>query len=188
MKIGILGYQGSIEEHECVLHRLHVDTIRVKKPVDLQNIDGIILPGGESTHMLRAMHFTGLFDALTNSIKNGLPTLATCAGVILLSQNIDNTEQETMGLFDITVSRNGYGSQYFSSVEEVHIEGFTKKYRAVFIRAPIVRSVGKNCKVLSTDAVGNPIFIQQQHMFALTFHPELTSDDRIHSLFIKTIL
>ncbi len=187
MKIGILGFQGSIEEHECVFRKLSVSTVRVKTPQDLEDIDGIVLPGGESTHMLRLLHFNRLWDPLRIKIQEGLPTFATCAGVVLLSQAIDNTEQETMRLLDIVVSRNGYGPHYYSFVEEVTIEGFTKAFRAVFIRAPIVRSLETNISVLSQDSKSNPIFIRQKNIFGLTFHPEIGNDDRIHSMFIQSI-
>ena len=187
MKIGILGFQGSIEEHETVLHHLKVNACRVRTKEDLNGVDGLILPGGESTHMLMAMKFNGLFDAIKQKINENLPVFATCAGVVLLSHRIENSEQETIGALDAVVSRNGYGPQYFSSIEEVKIEGFKKKFRAVFIRAPIVRSVGTQVKVLACDKMGNPIFIKQNRIFGLTFHPELTKDDRLHKLFIETI-
>ncbi|MCK5848850.1 MAG: pyridoxal 5'-phosphate synthase glutaminase subunit PdxT [Caldisericia bacterium] len=187
MKIGILGFQGSIEEHEATLHSLEIETYRVKTKEDLNVIDGLILPGGESTHMLMAMKFNGLYDALKEKINSNLPIFATCAGVVLLSRSIENSEQESIGVLDAVVSRNGYGPQYFSFIEEVKIEGFKKEFRAVFIRAPIVRSVGTQVKVLARDKMGNPIFIKQNHIFGLTFHPELTKDDRLHKLFIETI-
>ncbi|MDD4028154.1 MAG: pyridoxal 5'-phosphate synthase glutaminase subunit PdxT [Caldisericia bacterium] len=187
MKIGILGFQGSIEEHECVFRRLSIATKRVKTPQDLEDIDGIVLPGGESTHMLRLLHFNALWDPLRKVIQKGLPTLATCAGVVLLSQTIDNTKQEALHLLDVVVSRNGYGPQFFSFVEEVCIEGFTEKFRAVFIRAPIVRSLNPNISILSEDREHNPIFVRQDNIFGLTFHPEIGNDDRIHSMFIQSI-
>jgi len=187
VKIGILGFQGSIEEHEYAFRRLSVETIRVKTPQDLECVDGIVLPGGESTHMLRMLHFNHLFDPLRKMIQDGLPTMATCAGVVLLSKAIDNTKQETLQVLDVVVSRNGYGPQYFSFVEEVTIEGFTEKFRAVFIRAPIVRSLDSNIPVLSKDRHENPIFIRQKNIFALTFHPEIGNDDRIHSMFLQSL-
>jgi len=121
MQIGILGFQGAIEEHETVLASLGVHTLRVKKPDDLSNIDGLVIPGGESTTMLKMLDFAHLFDPLQTALTEGLPVMATCAGLILLARETTHPAQKTLKQLDILVERNGYGSQYFSFCEEVGI-------------------------------------------------------------------
>ena len=188
MQIGILGFQGAIEEHETVLASLGVHTLRVKKPDDLSNIDGLVIPGGESTTMLKMLDFAHLFDHLQTALTEGLPVMATCAGLILLARETTHPAQKTLKQLDILVERNGYGSQYFSFCEEVGIESFEKPFRAVFIRAPIILSTGPAVRVMARDHLGHPIFVQSNRQFGITFHPELSGDNRIHSLFLQSIL
>ena len=187
MQIGILGFQGAIEEHEAVLASLGVQTIRVKKPSDLSSIDGLIIPGGESTTMLKMLDFARLFDPLRTALSEGLPVMATCAGLILLAKETTHPAQKTLQQLDISIERNGYGPQYFSFCEEVCIESFEKTFRAVFIRAPIILSTGPSVQVMARDHLGHPIFVQAKRQFGITFHPELSGDDRIHSLFLESI-
>lgn len=188
MLIGLLGFQGAIEEHESVLSLLGTDTLRIKKPSDLQYLDGLIFPGGESTTMLKMLDFSGLFEPLREVLSQGLPVMATCAGLILLARKTASPFQKSLGQLDITVKRNGYGPQYFSFCEEVSIESFEKTFRAVFIRAPVIMSTGTAVKVIARDHLGHPIFVKVNKQLGMTFHPELTKDDRIHRLFLDSII
>jgi|ADurb_H2B_02_Slu_FD_contig_31_1135312_length_2132_multi_5_in_0_out_0_2 5'-phosphate synthase pdxT subunit len=187
MRIGLLGFQGAIEEHEAVLASLGVDSLRVKKASDLASLDGLIFPGGESTTMLKMLEFAQLFEPLHAILSKGLPVMATCAGLILLARKTTSPFQKSLGQMDITVRRNGYGPQYFSFCEEVSIESFETTFRAVFIRAPVILSTGPAVQVMAKDHLGHPVFVRTNRQFGMTFHPELTKDDRIHRLFLENI-
>lgn len=186
MKVGVLGFQGSVEEHIISIEKLNIEAVRVKDIDTLAKVNGIILPGGESTTHIKLLKETGLFDPLKKAILKGLPTLATCAGLILLANKVD-TGQDSLNVLDIEVVRNGYGSQLFSFVENINILGFSEPFRAVFIRAPIIKSVGKNIDILAKDSKGNICFIKSGKILGLTFHPELTTDLRVHKMFIDLI-
>lgn len=186
-RIGVLGFQGSVDEHLKAIERVGHFPLLVREKTHLKEIDGLILPGGESTTFLKLLHTSGLYEPLLAGIKEGLPVLATCAGLIVLASKVSQPEQASMALLDISVQRNGYGSQYESFCEEVKVEGFKKTFRAVFIRAPLIQSVGPGVSILSVDHAGHPVFVQQEHLWGLTFHPELTQDDRIHELFCSNI-
>ncbi|MCE5224078.1 pyridoxal 5'-phosphate synthase glutaminase subunit PdxT [bacterium] len=187
MLIGLLGFQGAIEEHELILSSLGADSIRVKKASELIALDGLIFPGGESTTMLKMLEFSNLLNPLQSVLSQGLPVMATCAGLILLAKKTTSPVQKSLGQLDITVKRNGYGPQYFSFCEEVSIESFEKTFRAVFIRAPIILSTGPSVHVMARDHHGHPVFVRSGRQFGMTFHPELTQDDRIHRLFLNQI-
>ncbi len=186
MRIGVLAIQGSVIEHKEMLNRLGVESILVKRPEELDRVDGLILPGGESTTFLKILEGRGLFKRLREKIQRGLPVLATCAGVILLAKDIENyPEQKTLGVLDITVSRNAYGSQRESFVTYIDIPVIGEdRFEAIFIRAPQIRRVGEGVKVHS-HFDGNPVFVEKDNIIGLTFHPELTEDIRIHKYFIK---
>jgi 5'-phosphate synthase pdxT subunit len=186
MRIGILSIQGSIVEHKNMLKKLDVDTILVKKPEDLDKIDGIIIPGGESTTFLTVLENTGLFKKLQDALKNGLPAMGTCAGLILLAKRIENhPHQKTLGVLDITVSRNAYGRQRESFTTYLDIPTIgDKPFEAVFIRAPQILDVGKDVRVLGVF-MEKPVFVEEKNVLGLTFHPELTDDTRIHEYFLK---
>jgi 5'-phosphate synthase pdxT subunit len=153
----------------------------------LSSIDGLIIPGGESTTFLKILHFSQLYTPLLEKIKAGLPVMATCAGLILLSTHIDNVEQESMKLLPISVSRNGYGRQIESFCYDASIVGFDRPYRAVFIRAPIITKVDSSVSILARDTKANPIMVKKDKILGLTFHPELTDDTRLHEMFIDLI-
>ncbi len=186
MRVGVLGFQGSVEEHVLSLKKLNIETVKVKNIDTLAKVSGIVLPGGESTTHIKLLKETGLFDPLKKIISEGLPTLATCAGLILLASKID-TGQDALNVLDIEVIRNGYGSQLFSFVEDINILGFNEPFRAVFIRAPIIKSIGKNIDALARDSKGNICFIKSNKILGSTFHPELTEDLRVHKMFIDLI-
>jgi 5'-phosphate synthase pdxT subunit len=186
-QIGVLGFQGSVEEHLQMLASLKIKAIQVNSLTTLSQVDGIIIPGGESTTFLKILHFSKLYEPLLQKIKKGLPVMATCAGIILLASHIDNLEQESMNLLPISVNRNGYGRQIESFCEDVTVCGLNQPFKAVFIRAPIITKVEKDVTVLAHDSKANPIFVQKNNILGLTFHPELTDDTRIHEMFIHLI-
>ncbi len=170
-----------------MLKHMDLPGIRVKSVAELAQIKGLILPGGESTTFIKLLHNSGLYQPLLESIKNGLPVMATCAGIILLASKVFQPNQEGMGLLRAHVRRNGYGRQLDSFCEEVRIESFEETFRAVFIRAPLVEWVDPEVNILARDSSGHPIFIKDKNIWGLTFHPELTEDDRIHRSFIQEI-
>lgn len=186
-QIGILSFQGSVSEHVSILKKLSIEPILVHSKETLSQVDGIIIPGGESTTFLKILHFSGLFTPIQEKIKQGLPVMATCAGLILLASHIDNLSQETMNLLPISVSRNGYGPQIASFCESVNVTGFDKPIKAVFIRAPIITKVSPPVEILAKDSFGHPIAVTMVNILGLTFHPELTDDTRLHKLFVHLI-
>jgi pyridoxal 5'-phosphate synthase pdxT subunit len=184
MKIGILAIQGDYEAHGKTLDKLGVEHTFVRLPEDLDGVNGVILPGGESTTHLKVMKEEGLFDALKKFAANGGAFFGTCAGAILLAREVHGPSQDSLGLLDMTILRNGYGRQLASDVHA----GATKLGEApmemVFIRAPIIESVGKGVEVLAEDA-GHAVLVQQGRILASTFHPELTGDTTIHRHFLQ---
>ncbi|MFV2015825.1 MAG: pyridoxal 5'-phosphate synthase glutaminase subunit PdxT [Candidatus Heimdallarchaeota archaeon] len=197
MIVGILSLQGAIEEHEKLLitaaKKLNIElrTKRVILPKEIENIDGLIMPGGESTAMILIGSKNGMLDALRTKIKNGLPVFGTCAGAILLSNNVKRTEnsESTKGAFpflDIEILRNGYGRQADSFSTNLQINGNSEPFEGVFIRAPRINSIGEG--VISYSSLrGDTVFFRQGNIMATTFHPELTNDTRIHEQFLKLI-
>ena len=183
MKIGVLAIQGDYEAHARTLDRLGAAHAYVRTPQDLAGLSGIILPGGESSTHLKVMTEEGLFDALKKFAADGGAFFGTCAGAILLARDVHGPAQASLGLLDIAILRNGYGRQLAS---DVHM-GPTKLHKAplemVFIRAPIIESVGKGVEVLAEDA-WHPVLVQQGRVLASTFHPELTEDTTVHQHFL----
>lgn len=186
MLIGILAIQGSREEHAEVLRNLGVDFLYVRTPEELAKVDAIILPGGESTTIGMLMRRNKLHEALQKTIGKGLPTYGTCAGAILMAKKIVGEDQaDTMGLIDIAIRRNAYGSQLESFVTELDVPVLGKSpLEAVFIRAPQIESIGKNVEILAKHN-GKPVFVREKNMLVSTFHPELTGDLRIHKYFLS---
>lgn len=183
MKIGILAIQGDYEAHARALDRLGVAHAYVRRPDDLAGVDGIILPGGESTTHLKVMTEEGLFGALKQFAANGGSFFGTCAGAILLARQVSGPSQASLGLLDISVLRNGYGRQLASDVHMGSTKLSETPVEMVFIRAPIIDSVGKGIEVLA-EYEGHPVLVQQDRMLAATFHPELTDDLTIHRHFV----
>jgi pyridoxal 5'-phosphate synthase pdxT subunit len=182
-KVGVLALQGDFEAHRDAIERAGADAVEVRTSADLDAIDGLIIPGGESTTMLKLLHLENLFEPLREfgSVK---PIFGTCAGAILLASEVVNPAQESLGLIDATVERNGYGRQIDSRIAEIDLEG--KPAEAVFIRAPIIRRVGPKTKVLATY-VDQPVLVEDGRHLAATFHPELSSGEHIHRRFIQKI-
>ena len=187
MKIGVLAIQGAFIEHENILKSLGVEVFEIRKKSDLQenSMDGLILPGGESTAMGKLLHDLDIFDDLKKLIQNGLPTFGTCAGMIILAKEIENDNRVHFGLMDIKVKRNAYGRQlgsFFTENEFKHV-GIVPM---TFIRAPYVESVSDNVEVLST-VDGHIVAAQQDNMIVTSYHPELNGDSRVHEYFLKSV-
>jgi 5'-phosphate synthase pdxT subunit len=184
MKIGIVAIQGDYEAHAKVLERLGVDHVFVLLPGDLAGLSGVILPGGESSTHLKVMTEEGLFDALKEFAAGGGAFFGTCAGAILLAREVHGPPQASLGLLDISVLRNGYGRQLASDVHLGPSSLRKEPLEMVFIRAPIIESVGAGVEVLAQDA-GHPVLVRQGRILASTFHPELTDDTAVHESFLK---
>jgi pyridoxal 5'-phosphate synthase pdxT subunit len=184
MNIGILAIQGDYEAHAKMLDRIGVAYTYVRRPEDLKGVSGVILPGGESTTHLKVMTEEGLFDALKQFASNGGAFFGTCAGTILLAREVHGPSQESLALLDVSVLRNGYGRQLASDVHLGQTKIGAAPVEMVFIRAPIIESVGKGVEVLAEDA-GHPVLVRQGKILASTFHPELTGDPSVHEYFLK---
>lgn len=186
--VGILAMQGAIEEHEAVMHALGVKTLRVKRPEQLEQISGLLMPGGESTAMIKLLRFMEMIGPMRVLImEKKLPVLATCAGMILLSSGIDNyPDQPTLNILDATVKRNAFGRQIDSFEEPFSIEGFDEDFNAVFIRAPIITNMNTEMEILARHK-DQIVMIRQDNILACSFHPELTGDFRVHKLFMKRV-
>lgn len=184
MKIGILAVQGDFEAHAAMLAGLGVETVEVRTTTDLEDCDGLILPGGESTTQLQFLREEGLFDAIRSFADKGGAILGTCAGAILLATEVKNPEQDSFGLLDMVVLRNGYGRQIASDVVSGASSLKEEPMEMVFIRAPIIESVGKDVEVLAEYA-GKPALVQKGRIMAATFHPELTDDPTVHLRFLE---
>jgi pyridoxal 5'-phosphate synthase pdxT subunit len=183
MKIGILAVQGDFEAHAAMLHELGAETVEVRTVEDLENCDGLILPGGESTTQLQFLQEEGLYDAIREFSKEGGALFGTCAGAILLADHVRNPAQDSLKLLDMTVLRNGYGRQLASDV--FHGSSTLKKepLEMVFIRGPIIEKVGPGLTVLAKHH-GKPVLVQDGRILAATFHPELTNDTTVHQHFL----
>jgi pyridoxal 5'-phosphate synthase pdxT subunit len=187
-RVGVLALQGAFDEHCVALKRLGCDAIEVRTPAQLDSVDALAMPGGESTTMSRLLGTSGLFNALADRLSDGLPVFGTCAGMILLAREVADgrPDQRTFAAIDLTVRRNGYGRQVDSFEADLAVVGLDVPFRAVFIRAPKVESVGAGVEVLAThDAT--PVLVRggtHGQILCAAFHPELTSDTRIHQLFL----
>lgn len=186
MKIGILALQGAFLEHQKILNNLNVENILVKTAEDLENIDGIILPGGESTAIGKLLRDFNILEPLKNKIKNGFPVFGTCSGMILLAKKITDSDISHLGTMDIEVKRNAYGRQLGSFETFETFKGIDKKIKMVFIRAPYVNNFGKNVEVLAT-VNDHIVAVKEKNMLAISFHPELTEDTSIHKYFLSIV-
>ena len=189
-KVGVLSLQGDFAAHGAALERAGAEPVYVREPAQLDEIDGLILPGGESTTMLKLLHYENLYDAVAGFGKRK-PVFGTCAGAILMAREVRNPLQESFGIVDMVVERNAYGRQLDSRVVELdspEIEKRTSpgKLEAVFIRAPIIRELSQATKVLA-EYEGDPVLIENGPHLVATFHPELTKDDRVHRLFLEKL-
>ena len=176
MRIGVLALQGNFREHAAMLRRLGADPVEVRKPEQLDGLDGLVIPGGESTTFMRLMRLYGLEDAIRRFEQ---PVLGTCAGLIVL-------DRDHLGLVDLEVERNAYGRQVASFEADLELAGEEKPLRGVFIRAPRVRGAGEDVEVLA-ELDGEPVLLRQGRFLVATFHPELTDDTRVHELFLDAV-
>jgi 5'-phosphate synthase pdxT subunit len=190
-KVGVLSLQGDFAAHGAALARAGAEPVYVRQPEQFRAIDGLVIPGGESTTMLKLLHGDGLLDALAEFGRRK-PVFGTCAGAILMAAEVWNPAQESLALMDIAVERNAYGRQLDSRVAVLDPEPeFLQrtapgKLEAVFIRAPVIRRVNGGGKVLARYA-GDPVLVEQGRHLVATFHPELTADLRVHALFLEKL-
>ena len=188
MKVGVLALQGAFKLHVQALERLGVEALEVRSLENFEASEALIIPGGESTTMSFLLESSGIFEALHERSINGMPILGTCAGMILLSSKITDgrNDQKPLKLIDIEVRRNGYGRQIDSFESDLMVEGFENFFKGVFIRAPLVESVGENVDVLA-ELNERPIMCRQESTIVTSFHPELADDDRIHAEFLEMV-
>jgi len=185
LKIGVLALQGDVPEHIKALQGCGCSPSEVKSPPDLEGLQGLILPGGESTTQGKLLVNFGLLEPITQAAHRGLPLWGTCAGMILMAKEIVGSEQPLLGVMDVVVRRNAFGRQVDSFESPLVVKGLPGgPFRGVFIRAPYVDSVGPQVEVLS-EFEGRPVFVRQGHLLASAFHPELTDDLRIHEYFLS---
>jgi 5'-phosphate synthase pdxT subunit len=184
-KVGVLALQGDFEAHERALARAGAEPVQVRSAADLQQVDGLIIPGGESTTMMKLLEEEKLVTPLRDFGREH-PIFGTCAGAILLASGVSGPSQPSLGLMDIDVERNAYGRQLDSRIARLRPEGSGAELEAVFIRAPKIRRVGRDAKVLAKYE-GDPVLVEQGRHLVATFHPELTDDPRVHLMFLSKI-
>lgn len=188
--VGVLALQGDVREHLQVLHSLGVSTARVRRPEDLAQVDGLIIPGGESSVMDKLSRSFGVREPLQRAISDGLPVYGTCAGLIMLSRRIlDGIDgQLSLDAIDVDVRRNAFGSQVDSFEVELDVPTLgAPAMHAVFIRAPVVERVGTRVTTLAALDDGRTVAVEQGHVLATSFHPEMTGDTRFHEYFVERV-
>jgi 5'-phosphate synthase pdxT subunit len=191
--IGVLALQGDVREHLAMLERAGARTTPVRRATELASLDGIVLPGGESTTMYKLARTFELFEPLRAAIRGGLPAYGTCAGMIMLADHLENAHagQETIGGLDVVVRRNAFGRQVDSFEADLDVTGLAQPFHALFIRAPWVEKVGQDVEVVarvaSGEAVGRIVAVRQANLLATSFHPEITGDHRMHALFVDMV-
>ncbi len=186
VKIGILAVQGDFEAHAARLQQLGVEPVRVRRVSQLKGIEGLILPGGESTTQLQFLTEEGLAEAIIERARQGLAIFGTCAGAILLAREVRNPQQPSLGLMDITVVRNAYGRQLESTVFAGRTVLRDEPLEMVFIRAPVIEQIGRGVTPLAWRD-DRPVLVRQGRLLAATFHPELSADPLVHQYFLKII-
>lgn len=187
-RVGVLAIQGDVAAHARALARVGAEAIEVRTVKELDGLDALILPGGESTTIAKGMDRLGLYEPLRAFVRAGHPVLGTCAGAILLARQVENRPVETLGVLDVTAVRNAYGTQvdsFAATVDARAAEGL-EGLRCVFIRAPRLRRPGEDVTVLAR-VDGEPVLVQQGRVLAATFHPELTDDPRVHARLLALI-
>jgi 5'-phosphate synthase pdxT subunit len=188
--IGVLALQGAFAAHRRRLAELGVASRDVRQPRDLIGLDGLVMPGGESTTMSNLLTSSGLFDEIGARLSDGLPVFGTCAGLILLASEVHDgrPDQRSFGALDVAVQRNGYGRQLDSFETDLAVAGLgDQPFHGVFIRAPRVESAGPSVEVLAEHR-GDPVLVRQDRIMAAAFHPELTPDHRLHARFVDLVL
>jgi 5'-phosphate synthase pdxT subunit len=190
MKIGALALQGDFREHLAVVTRLGEHGVEVRTLDELAGVDALIIPGGESTTIGRLATIYGLMDPLRDRIADGMPVFGTCAGMIFLASGTTGVDQPQLRVLDVVVARNAFGRQAESFEADLRVTGLAEPMRAVFIRAPWIEKVGADVEVLATveDPRGggeHAVVVRQDRILAVSFHPELTADDRLHAMLIE---
>ncbi len=186
LTVGVLALQGAFAAHEAALTEVGASTRQVRTPADLTAVDALVMPGGESTTMSMLLESSGLFDAIAARLADDMSVLGTCAGMILLATEVldGRADQRSFGAIDLAVRRNGYGRQVDSFETDIHVDGESLPFHAVFIRAPKVESVGHDVEVLATHE-GVPVLARQGSVMVASFHPELAGDARLHRMFLQ---
>jgi len=187
-RVGVLAVQGAVREHAAAIRDVGGDPIEVRLPRDLVDLDALILPGGESTTMRRLIDAYGLREPILSLARAGTPMLGTCAGMILLADRLADGEEPVFALLDLEVRRNGYGRQLDSFEADLNVPILgDEPLHGIFIRAPLISGVGPRAEVLARDPDGVPVAVRQGRVLATAFHPELTSDRRLHRLLVDMI-
>jgi len=188
MKIGVLALQGSFIEHISVIQQLGAEASPVRLPNELDSLDGVIIPGGESTSILNLMQSFNFIQPLRELAKAGLPIFGTCAGMICLAKKVSNYDMETLAVMDMVVRRNAFGRQIDSFEAELPIPALgDKPFLAIFIRAPIIENVDSQVDILARLTNGTAVAVKQGKMLAAAFHPEISDDLRFHRYFLKIV-
>ncbi len=187
-RVGVLALQGDFLEHIQMFQSLGVEAVRVALPRDLEKVDALIIPGGESTTISRLMETFDLKGPIKERAKKGMPVWGTCAGMIVVSSDVPELDREPLGLIDLRVRRNAFGRQVDSFTQDLDVKGVEGgPYKAVFIRAPVIETIGDDVEVLAQLEDGRPVAARQGCILVTAFHPELTKDARIHTLFLKSL-
>ena len=186
--VGVLALQGAFREHKQALERLGATVREVRLPPHLEGLSGVVIPGGESTTMMKLMATYGLSEALKDFYARGGAIWGTCAGAIAVATDVaGHPEQPRLGLLEMQVARNAYGRQVASFEVDVNVTGFAEPFRAIFIRAPRILSVGEGVEVLAQHG-DDPIMVAKDRLMATVFHPELAEDDRVHAYFLAQVI
>ena len=185
LRIGVLALQGAYDVHAAMLRQIGAESVLIRRREQLQGLDGLVIPGGESTTFLKHLERDGFFDALSTFVAS-TPTFGTCAGCILLAKDVHHPAQKSFAVMDIGVERNAYGRQIDSTIlaSETKIPG--GPLEMVFIRAPRISRTGEGVEVLA-EREGSPVLVRQKHLLAATFHPELSLDTRVHGIFLDLV-
>jgi 5'-phosphate synthase pdxT subunit len=188
VRVGVLAVQGDFTEHSHALERVGIEAVEIRLPEQLSDVDGLIIPGGESTTIVQLIDIYKFRDSLKVKADDGFPIWGTCAGMIVMASELIDKRPEPLKLMDIIVNRNAFGRQVDSFEADIKVDGMADgPFRAVFIRAPIVVKVGVNVEIISKIDNGNVVAVRQGNLLATAFHPELTDDSRMHLLFAKMI-
>ena len=185
-RVGVLALQGDVREHLRALAHLGAEAVAVKSPEQLEGVDGLVIPGGESTTIGKLCERFGLLEPLRRRIDDGMAVFGTCAGLIFLSAAVTEGSQPLVGRLDVVVRRNAFGRQNDSFEADLEVTGLDRPFHAVFIRAPWVEKVGSDVEVLAR-VDDHPVMVRQGRILGASFHPELTDDDRIHRLFLDIV-
>lgn len=191
MTIGVLALQGDFREHIAMLKLIGVDAVEVRTPAELEEVEGLVIPGGESTTIGRLATMHGLIEQLRRRCQDGMPAFGTCAGMIFLASGTIGPDQPQIGALDATVERNAFGRQVDSFEADLVINGLDDPMHAVFIRAPWIAKVGADVEILAavdgSQGSSHPVLVRQGRILASSFHPELTDDTRLHEMFVELI-